>query len=478
MWKDKQLVALAIRGHEYDDTYIIMRHLMFDLNGLSDRQKIIAQDIADKTGKAPFASYIEQDKEDRKKNLVFSCYRAEFFTDTQHYTMDINNDHKSFIKNIIAENSIIDVALIMIPADDNFMESITCGDSTSCRSYGKSRLYSLLIRLLGIKQIIIGIDKMDSGIAQYKESRYNEIKEKTISMLLEVGWSREFINTSVPFLPISGFIGDNLINKSDNMPWWNGSDVVSSDKVKITVVTLIDALEKMVTIPAPKISSNMRTTISGIYKVKSNIKSNDKVKSKVKNNDKKYYNDVITGRVVQGTINCGENVVFIPTHTTAKACRGKISSIKKQNNYIDRAIAGDYCGFTIEGLSKENMPKFSDIIISEGDNSITGVYSFTCRLKVLETFDKLMIGSCVTIFVRSGRSKAKITAINWKSNSDYNKIPNPFSLKINDTVECIFQLELPLVVDTFKNCETLCRVAIIDEQIIVMLGVIVSVNLR
>lgn len=408
---------------------------------------------------------MDQEKEDNERGVMFRCFCAEFFTDTKHYSINCGSSHKSFIKNIINGNSKIDVALIMIPADDNFTESITHGDLSS-ESQGQSRLYALLINLLGIKQIIIGIDKMDSDVVQYKETRFNEIKEKTVSMLRDVGWSKEFIDTSVPILPISGFIGDNLIEKSDNMPWWNGVEVVLPNKSKITVTTLKDALEHMVVIPERSTSAiiSMRTPISGVYKVKSK--------------SRKYLTDTLTGRVEQGTIKCGDEVVFIPTHTPTEPCSGKIFFIEQSNKHIDYASAGDHCGFAIKGLSKVNMPKYNDVMIHKGDNSIRRVYSFICRIRVLENSEKLIIGSCLTVFVRSGRSSAKLTSINWKigKGTGYSKMPNPSSLKTDEMAECVFELESPLVVDSFKNCEALGRVAIMDGLLIVMLGIIVSVN--
>jgi len=467
MSEDKQNLCLGIGGQNYDDTYTIMRRLMFDLNGISEREIKYIQDMADRRGKGsfPFGAFMDHDREARESHCPMYEYCAEFFTDTKHYSMNVY-DHRSFIRNIIAGNTSIDIALIMIPADDDFTESITLEDSNPYSSKGRSRLYALLVNLLGIKQIIIGIDKMDSDVGQYKETRFNEIKQKTISMLLDVGWTQEFIDKSVPFLPISGFIGDNLIKKSDNMPWWNGIEVVNPNKEKITIVTLKDALENMVIIFGPKISTDMRVPISGVYKIKSK--------------DKKHLTDVICGRVEQGMIKCGDEVIFIPTHTSAQNCGGKIVSIELHRKDIDYAIAKNGYAFTIKGLSKVNMPKWNDIMIRKGDNSIRGVYSFTCQLRVLENSKKLKIGCMLKVFVRSGRSPAKITEINWKigNESGYCKMPNPDSLIIDEIATCVFELEKPLVVDSFKNCEELGRVAIYDEQRVVMLGIILSVNLK
>jgi elongation factor 1-alpha len=171
---------------------------------------------------------------------------------------------------------------------------------------------------------------MDSDVAQYKESRYKEIKEEMVSTLIKVGWPKAFVETSVPFMPISGWIGDNLIKKSENMTWWNGAEVVLPNKNKITVNTLKEALEQMVMIPERSSNAIMRTPISGIYKIKG-------------------IGDVLTGRVEQGTVKPGEEVVFLPTHTASTPCQGKVFSVEMHHKVVDSATSGDNCGFNIKG---------------------------------------------------------------------------------------------------------------------------------
>jgi elongation factor 1-alpha len=135
---------------------------------------------------------------------------------------------------------------------------------------------------------------MDADLAGYKEARYNEIKEEMDRMLLRVGWTKAFVTDSVPFLPISGWKGDNLITKSANMTWWNGADI-KQGKTVIHVETLLDVLEKFVTVPARPSSAAARTPISGIYKIKG-------------------IGDVLTGRVEQGTVRPSASYLLAHSH--------------------------------------------------------------------------------------------------------------------------------------------------------------------
>jgi elongation factor 1-alpha len=95
------------------------------------------------------------------------------------------------------------------------------------------------------------------------------------STLIKVGWPKAFVDSSVPFMPISGWMGDNLIKKSENMPWWTGAEIVLPNKSKITITTLKEALEQMVMIPERSSNAIMRTPISGIYKIKGIYSTSD-----------------------------------------------------------------------------------------------------------------------------------------------------------------------------------------------------------
>merc|ERR1711966_343449 len=129
-----------------------------------------------------------------------------------------------------------DVALLMVPADGNFTTAIQKGDHKAGEVQGQTRQHARLINLLGVKQLLCGVNKMDCDVAKYSKDRYEEIANEMKSMLVKVGWKKDFIAQSTPVLPISGWMGDNLIAKSTNMGWWSGVDVLKG-KEKVHVHT-------------------------------------------------------------------------------------------------------------------------------------------------------------------------------------------------------------------------------------------------
>jgi elongation factor 1-alpha len=456
----KKHVSIVICGHVDAGKSTTTGRLIFELGGIPEREMQKLRDEAEKLGKGSFAFafYMDRQKDERERGVTISVTTKEFFTNSFHYTVLDAPGHRDFIKNMITGASQADIALIMIPADGNFATSIAKGNHKAGEVQGQTRQHSLLINLLGIKQIIIGVNKMDCDLAGYKEARYTEVKEEMANVLTRVGWKKEFVDKQVPFLPISGWKGDNLITKSANMPWWKGTEIEVPGKGKKLVHTLLDALEEMVVPPERLGNKPMRTPISGVYKIKG-------------------AGDVLTGRVEQGTVKPGEEVVFLPTHTTNLACAGKIFSVEMHHKSQPVANAGDNVGLNIKGLVKENMPRVGDIMILKSDGSIKKAKEFTAQVQILNHPGELKVGYSPIAFVRTARSAVRMSKIVWKISKETGnkKAPDPSNIKANEMAEVVFQPMQPFVVDSFKNCEGLGRIAIMEGATVVMLGKVIDV---
>jgi elongation factor 1-alpha len=202
----------------------------------------------------------------------------------------------------------------------------------------------------------------------------------------------------------------------------------------------------------------MRTPISGVYKIKG-------------------AGDVLTGRVEQGTVKPGDEVVFLPTHTPNLACQGKIFSVEMHHKSQPAANAGDNVGLNIKGLVKENMPRVGDIMILKSDQSIKKAKEFTAQVQILNHPGELKVGYSPIAFVRTARSAVRMTKIAWKISKETGnkKAPDPTNIKANEMAEVVFQPQQPFVVDSFKNCEGLGRIAIMEGATVVMLGKVVDV---
>jgi len=462
MTEGKTHVSIVICGHVDAGKSTTTGRLIFELGGIPEREMTKLKEEAERLGKGSFAFafYMDRQKEERERGVTISCTTKEFFTTTKHYTVIDAPGHRNFIKNMITGASQADVALLMVPADGNFTTAIARGNAKAGEVQGQTRQHALLINLLGVKQLLVGVNKMDADLAGYKEARYKEIKEEMERMLTRVGWLKPFVDNCIPFLPISGWRGDNLITQSTNMTWWTGVEVKRDpkDTAKVKVHTLLDCLEAFVTVPERSTKVIARTPISGIYKIKG-------------------IGDVLTGRVEQGTVKPGEEVIFLPTHTTSTPCDGKIFTVEMHHKSVPAAVSGDNCGFNVKALRKENMPRVGDVMVLKSDQTINRAKSFTAQVRVLEHPGELKVGYCPIAFVRTGRSAVRMTKINWKVGKETGnqKLEDPVSLKSTEMAEAVFEPQQPFVVDTFKNCEGLGRVALMEGASVIMLGKVTAV---
>jgi elongation factor 1-alpha len=460
----KTHVSIVICGHVDAGKSTTTGRLIFELGGIPEREMQKLRDEAKTLGKDSFAFafYMDRTKEERARGVTIQCTTKEFFTPRYHYSVIDAPGHRDFIKNMISGASQADVALLMVPADGNFTAAIARGNHKAGEIQGQTRQHARLINLLGVKQLIVGVNKMDCDTAKYTQARYNEIKDEMQSMLVKVGWKKPFIDKCVPVLPISGWIGDNLLAPSPKMPWWTGVSVsVKPKDPPIQVVTLLDALDKMVTLPERDTSKPLRMPVSGIYKIKG-------------------VGDVITGRVEQGVVKPKDNVKFPPTDSKSKPCEGSVFSVEMHHKSCPQAGPGDNVGLNIKGLSKDNMPRVGDCMVIKTDNSLKPCKSFTAQVQILDHPGELKKGYCPIAFVRTGRSACKITNINWKIGKDSAgaKMENPPHLKANEMAEVVFEPQGDFVCDKFDNCEGLGRVAIMEGSSVVMLGKAVAVTFK
>eukprot|EP00899_Mesostigma_viride_P023106 jgi/Mesvir1/3980/Mv15039-RA.7 len=326
---------------------------------------------------------------------------------------------------------------------------------------GQTRQHARLINLLGVKQLCVGVNKMDSDTAGYKKERYTEISDEMRNMLVRVGWKKEFVAESVPIIPISGWVGDNLLKPSPKMEWWTGMDVKNLEGKTIKCHTLLNVLNDYATVPERKTDAPMRLPISGIYKIKG-------------------VGDVLAGRVEQGIVKPGEEVLFLPTHTVANPCLGKVFTVEMHHKRVEQAIPGDNVGMNIKGLDKNNMPRAGDVMIYKSDQTLKPVKSFTAQIQTLDVPNEIKPGYSPIGFVRCGRAACKLTKIEWKMGKETGgkKADDPHSLKANEAAQCVFEPQQPLVVDSFKSCEGLSRIAFLDGNSAIMLGKVTAVTYK
>eukprot|EP00471_Norrisiella_sphaerica_P002115 CAMPEP_0184486696 /NCGR_PEP_ID=MMETSP0113_2-20130426/8322_1 /TAXON_ID=91329 /ORGANISM="Norrisiella sphaerica, Strain BC52" /LENGTH=531 /DNA_ID=CAMNT_0026868693 /DNA_START=36 /DNA_END=1631 /DNA_ORIENTATION=- len=508
---DKSHVGVVITGHVDAGKSTTTGHLLFKLGTMDDREKaaLEAEAAAEGKGSFAFAFFMDKQKEERKRGVTISCTTKEFHTTNYHYTIIDAPGHKDFIKNMISGASQADVACLLVPAKKGgFETAISSGKDGKAK--GQTRHHAELTNLLGIRQMIVAVNKMDEASVKYSAARFKEIKKNMLAMVKEAGWKANAKasddekkayedkmkkkypkkkpaeiaklvkkgakgNAMIPVIPISGFCGDNLIEKSTKMDWFKGWKAQDPDGKLHKGFTLFEALDQFVCPVVRNLDVPMRMPISGVYKMKAGT--------------------IITGRIEQGCLEkevttktgvTGTPIKFYPSGLTAK-----VFSIEAHHRQLPRAHAGDNIGICVKGLEKGRLPKTGEIMAYEDDKSkeaLGKTKSFQANVKIQEHPGELKVGYCPLVLVRTAKAACKMTKIVWKiTKANQKKCKNKKELenyketdakfvKAGDKALLEFEPQTPFTVQSFDQCEGLGRVAILESNSLVMLGKIEKVE--
>jgi elongation factor 1-alpha len=454
MSEEKKHLSLVVCGHVDAGKSTTTGHLIFKLGGISEREMQKLQAEADQQGKSSFAFayYMDKGKQEREKGITIECTTKEFFTDSYHYTIVDAPGHRDYIKNMITGAGCADVALLLVPAESGgFETAVARGDHGSGEVQGQTRQHARLLGLLGIEKLIVGVNKMDS--CDWSEQRFNEIKEEMSKMITQAGFKPK----QVPFIPYSGFKGENLVTPTDKMPWYKGWSANLNKDTVVEGVTLYDALEKLARPPQRHPDKPLRVPINGIYKIKG-------------------VGDVITGRIEQGTLTAGDVIRVAPRGLTDL----KVFSIEMHHKTWPNAGPGDNVGMNIKGLDKANMPKVGDVISLQKETLLEPVESFVAQVVVQEHPGQLKPGFSPCVHVRTAKSACKMSKILWKigKKTGNEKQENPQFLERGESAEVEFIPNQLIYLDTFDNCAGLGRIAVMDSNQLVMLGKVLSVKYK
>merc|ERR1712183_855689 len=154
-----------------------------------------------------------------------------------------------------------------------------------------------------------------------------------------------------------------------------------------------------------------------------------------------------------------------------------MGTIEMHHTRHEMAKPGDNVGLNIKGLDKNNMPRVGDVMIYKKDKTLDQAGQFNAQIQTLDIPGEIKLGYSPIGFVRCGRSACRATEFKFKVGKETGgkKMESPHSLKSNEMAEVVFRPQQPLVVDSFKNCEGLSRIAFLDGNTAVMLGKVTAV---
>ena len=410
MAKEKEHINLAFIGHVDHGKSTLVGHLLLKAGAIAEQQLDEGEDkfrfVMDKLG------------EERERGVTIDLAHQKFSTNKYDYTVVDCPGHRDFVKNMITGASQADAAVLVVDAKDGVMP--------------QTKEHMFLSMTLGIKQIIIAINKMD--MVDYSEDRFNEVKEEVGVLLKSIGRNP----AEVPFIPLSAFEGDNIKEKSDNMPWYKGSP-------------LMDELDKL-TPPEKPVDLPLRIPIQDVYSITG-------------------VGTVPVGRVETGIMKKGENVIFEPAGAS-----GEVKSIEMHHEVFEMAEPGDNIGFNVRGVGKNDIRRGD--VAGHTDSAPTVAKEFTAQVVVLQHPGVITVGYTPVFHCHTSQTACTFLDLTSKIDPATGQpLPDkPDFIKTGDAAIVQIKPTKPMVMEEAKNIPPMGRFAIRDMGQTVAAGLCLKVT--
>lgn len=426
MGKEKSHINLVVIGHVDSGKSTSTGHLIYKCGGIDKRTIEKFEKEAAEMGKGSFkyAWVLDKLKAERERGITIDIALWKFETAKSVFTIIDAPGHRDFIKNMITGTSQADVAILIIAAGQGEFES-------GISKEGQTREHALLAFTMGVKQMIVAINKMDDKSVNWDQKRYEEIKKEVSDFLKKIGYNPE----KIPFIPISGWHGDNMLEKSDNMKWYSGP-------------TLIGALDELEPPKRPK-DKPLRLPLQDVYKIGG-------------------IGTVPVGRVETGVLRPGMVLTFAPLGITTE-CK----SVEMHHEQLTEAEPGDNVGFNVKNLSVKDIRR--GFVASDSKNDpAKDTANFLAQVIVLNHPGQIQKGYAPVLDCHTAHIACKFDEIESKIDRRTGKVieAEPKFIKSGDAALVRMLPQKPMCVEAFNQYPPLGRFAVRDMKQTVAVGVI------
>jgi sulfate adenylyltransferase subunit 1 len=343
---------------------------------------------------------------EREQGITIDVAHIYFSTATKSYIIADTPGHVEYTRNMVTGASTSQAAIVLIDARKGVIE--------------QTNRHFFINNLLRIKTVIVAINKMD--LVDFSEEKYNAIKLDFEALMSK----RDYQGQNITFVPVSALKGDNVVNKSENTPWYKGQ-------------TLLENLEGINNEDIYNVGTP-RFPVQYIIRPKT-----------VDFHDFRGY----AGKVYGGELSVGDNVVVLPSQT-----KSKIKDIHFYDKKVDTAARRSSVLITLE--DDVNISR-GDMIVKENDLP-TVDKQFTATISWMDS-QELTEGKKYVLQHGVNKVLAKIDQIHHIINPDYSGIDDTIdALKMNDIATVSFKLNKPIFYDAFKSHRTNGSFILIDPK--------------
>ena len=407
-----RLMRLVIVGHVDHGKSTLVGRLLSDTGSLPEGKLEFVKDICDQQGKTfEFAFLLDALQEEQEQGITIDTSQIFFHTPKRKYVIIDAPGHKEFLKNMVTGAADAEAALLLIDAKEGVQE--------------QSRRHGYILKLLGLTQVAVVINKMD--LVGYDEKVYSKIKKEYSNFLKSLGVEAK------EFIPVSAKLGINIAELKDEMPWYKGP----------TVLNMLDQFEKK---PRPD-HLPFRFPVQDVYKF-----------------DERR---IIAGRVESGKLKVGDRIIFSPSNKQAVVKTIEAWSVNEQPA---SATSSESIGFTLDEqifvergnvcTLREELPivstTFDANVFWMGQHKLEKGRKFIIKLNTQE----------VECEVQEFKKAIDASTLETLSNQDY--------IAKNDVAELTLKTRSPVAFDLFGSIATTGRFVLVDQYDVCGGGIITT----
>lgn len=424
MAREKPNMNVVFVGHVDAGKSTIVGRTMFDGGAVSEQEMKKLREEAEKHGKAgfEFAYIMDNIKEERERGVTIDLSYKKLVSNKFEITIIDAPGHRDFVKNMITGASQADSAFLVIAAPSGVQPQTT------------EHLW--LLRTMGVKNIAIAINKMDS--VEYSEEKFNKVKEEIGKLLQGVGINPE----TTAFVACSGLKGDNVIKKSENMPWYKGPTI----------------MEQFDNFPAPESPTNlpMRMPVQDVYEITG-------------------IGTVPVGKIETGIMKTGMKVKILPGRT-GTGIEGEVKTVEAHHEILPQAEAGDNVGVNIRGVGKKDIARGD--VICDASQPCPVVEEFIATITVINHPTVLAKGYTPVFHIHTAQVPCQfvelIAQIDPRTGETIKESPD--FLKNGDTAKVRIKPAGNLCIETQKDNPFMSRFAVRDAGVTVAAGMCTEIT--
>ncbi|WP_135825175.1 translation elongation factor EF-1 subunit alpha [Halorussus ruber] len=419
---DKPHQNLAIIGHVDHGKSTLVGRLLFETGSVPEHVIEQHKEEAEEKGKGgfEFAYVMDNLAEERERGVTIDIAHQEFETDTYYFTIVDTPGHRDFVKNMITGASQADNAVLVVGADDGVAP--------------QTQEHVFLARTLGINELIVAVNKMDT--VEYGETRYKEVVAEVRDLLDQVQFNTE----DAEFIPISALEGDNVVERSDNMDWYDGRLVLEA----------LNDLEE----PEPPTDAPLRLPIQDVYTISG-------------------IGTVPVGRVETGVLNTGDSVSFQPSDVG-----GEVKTIEMHHEEVPRAEPGDNVGFNVRGVGKDDIHRGD--VCGPADDPPSVAETFKAQIVVMQHPSVITAGYTPVFHAHTAQVACTLESIDQKIDASSGEVEeeNPDFIQSGDAAVITVRPQKPLSIEPSSEIPELGSFAIRDMGQTIAAGRVLEVNER